>query len=116
MKNIWLRNYQPGVVEEIGEPIYSSLVDMFEKSCQQYSSLAAYSSMGTQLTYQQMEEKTRRFGAFLQQKLGLKKGDRFAIMLPNLLQYPVALFGALRAGLTIVNVNPLYTAPELEHI
>lgn len=113
MEKIWINHYQPGVPADIGEPIYASLTDMFEKSCKRYASHPAYSNLGTQLTYQELEAKTLAFAAFLQQKLELKKGDRFAIMMPNILQYPVVLFGALRAGLTIVNLNPLYTAAEL---
>jgi long-chain acyl-CoA synthetase len=113
MEKIWIDHYQPGVPADIGEPIYTSLTDMFEKSCKQYASHPAYSNLGTQLTYQELETKTLAFAAFLQQRLLLKKGDRFAIMMPNILQYPVVLFGALRAGLTIVNLNPLYTAVEL---
>ena len=71
--------------------------------------------MGTAITYRELERQSRAFGAWLQQRAGLKRGDRIAIMLPNLLQYPIAMFGALRAGLVVVNTNPLYTASELEH-
>jgi long-chain acyl-CoA synthetase len=115
MEKIWLKNYPPHVPATINPDEYSSLVELFEKSCVKFADKPAINNLGVNLTYRELETKTRDFAAFLQKKLGLGKGDRIAIMLPNLLQYPVALLGALRAGLTIVNVNPLYTPHELEH-
>ncbi len=94
---------------------FSSLSDLFEKSCQRFAKLPAYSNMGKTLSYAETRAKAEDFAAYLQQTLKLKKGDRLAIMLPNTLQYPIALFGAWLAGLIVVNVNPLYTARELKH-
>ncbi|STX51702.1 long-chain fatty-acid-CoA ligase [Legionella busanensis] len=114
MEKIWLKNYQQGVPHEIDPSQYSSLVELFEKSCHQFADRVAYVNLGYQLTYAQLEKKSRQFAHFLQ-SLGLKKGSRVAIMMPNLLQYPIALFGILRAGLVVVNTNPLYTADEVTH-
>src|SRR3990167_4971556 len=113
VEKIWLKSYLPGVPAEINPDAYQSLAEIFEKNCRQYSERPAYYNMGVTLTYNQLEQYTRDFAAYLQKNLKLSKGDRIAIMLPNILQYPVVLFGALRAGLVIVNVNPLYTADEL---
>ena len=94
---------------------YASLKEILERSCRTFAKLPAYGNMGVSITYSQLDRNSREFGSYLQKVVGLKKGDRVAIMLPNLLQYPVALFGVLRAGMTVVNVNPMYTARELEH-
>jgi long-chain acyl-CoA synthetase len=115
VEKIWLKAYPEGIPAQVDIHEYSSLGDMLEKSCQRFRDLPAYANMGVSITFGELDQASRNFGAYLQKGLGLQKGDRFAIMLPNLLQYPVALFGALRAGLTVVNVNPLYTATELEH-
>lgn len=115
MEKIWLREYPPGVPAEVDLTEFASLRDILEKSCRQFADCPAYSNMGATLRYRDIDRLSRQFGAYLQQSLGLGKGERVAIMMPNVLQYPVALFGALRAGLTVVNVNPLYTARELEH-
>ena len=115
MDKIWLSQYQEGVPHEINPEQYSSLVDLFEQSSQQHASSVAFTNMGSELTYKELDEKSRQFSAFLQNKLGLSKGDRVAVMMPNLMQYPVALFGILRAGMIVVNTNPLYTADELVH-
>ena len=115
MEKIWLKEYPAGVPAEIDVDEFSSVKDIMEKSWQRFADLPAFSNMGKTLSYRDMDRLSRDFGAYLQQVLGLKRGARVAIMLPNLLQYPVALFGALRAGMTVVNVNPLYTARELEH-
>lgn len=111
----WLEQYPNDVSPEIDMNQYQSLLELFEESTFKYSDQAAYKNMGATLTYRKLEERSRAFAAYLQQELNLKKGDRVAIMMPNLLQYPVALFGILRAGLVVVNVNPLYTARELKH-
>lgn len=110
---IWLKNYPKGIVAEINPDSFQSIIEVFEKSCSEYSELPYAYNLGVTLTYKEIDENSRAFAAYLQQVLQLKKGDRLAIMLPNVLQYPVVLFGALRAGLIVVNVNPLYTAPEL---
>jgi len=111
---IWLSQYQENVPHEIDLNEFTSLRDIIEKSCAKYHEAKAFTNFGKSLTYKELEEKSRHFGAYLQ-SIGLKKGDRVALMMPNLLQYPIACFGALRAGMTVVNVNPLYTPRELEH-
>ncbi len=116
MEKVWLeKSYPPGIPSEIDPDKYSSLVEMFNKYVGIYADRPAFINMGVEITYQELEQQAKAFAAYLQQECGLKKGDRFAIMVPNTLQYPIALFGALMAGLTVVNVNPLYTARELEH-
>lgn len=115
MEKIWLKNYPPGVPAEINPALFESLVDVFENSCKQYKNCPAFYNLGVTLTFQEIDFYSKCFAAFLQQELKLKQGDRVAIMLPNILQYPVAMFGILRAGLVVVNVNPLYTVPELVH-
>ncbi|MGA8005335.1 MAG: AMP-binding protein [Burkholderiales bacterium] len=115
MDKIWLKNYPQGVPAEIDVRAYASLKDILEQSCARYRDLPAFSNMGATITYGQLDAMSRSFGAYLQQLPGLAKGDRVAIMMPNLLQYPVTLFGALRAGMTVVNINPLYTPRELQH-
>tara|TARA_R110000737_G_scaffold22022_4_gene40655 strand:+ start:16854 stop:18512 length:1659 start_codon:yes stop_codon:yes gene_type:complete len=116
MEKIWLeKSYPPGVEFEIDPDKYNSLADLFFKYTNQYKDNTAFINMGASITYQELGQQATDFAAYLQQDLGLVKGDKFAIMIPNLLQYPVAIFGALIAGLTVVNVNPLYTARELQH-
>jgi long-chain acyl-CoA synthetase len=115
MEKIWLKSYPEGIAAEVDYRQYGSLKDIVEKSCERYRDLPAFSNMGTTLTYGDLDRMSRAFGAYLQQTAGLSKGDRVALMMPNLLQYPVAMFGALRAGMVVVNVNPLYTARELRH-
>jgi len=112
---IWLRDYPPDVPAEIDPDSIPSLKQLYEDACRQHASQLAFTNMGVSLTYAEVEEKSRRFGAWLQKEAGLKKGERVAIMMPNVLQYPVAIIGCHRAGCTVVNVNPLYTARELEH-
>ncbi len=114
MEKVWLKRYPPGVPAEIDADHYSSLVDIFEQSIATYADRIAYINMGKSITYRELDQQSQAFAAYLQ-KLGLKKGDAVAIMMPNLLQYPVALLGVLRAGCTVVNVNPLYTPRELQH-
>ncbi|ELY2777465.1 long-chain-fatty-acid--CoA ligase FadD [Cronobacter sakazakii] len=115
MKKVWLTRYPADVPAEINPDRYHSLVDLFEQSCTRYANQPAFTNMGEVMTFRKLEERSRAFAAWLQQGLGLQKGDRVALMMPNLLQYPVALFGILRAGMIVVNVNPLYTPRELEH-
>jgi long-chain acyl-CoA synthetase len=114
MERIWLKSYPPGVPAEIDPSQLRSLKELVENTCAAHADRIAFVQMDAALTYRQVDELSRAFAAWLQQN-GFAKGDRFAIMLPNTLQYPIALFGALRAGLVVVNTNPLYTAPELEH-
>jgi long-chain acyl-CoA synthetase len=114
VERIWLKSYPKGVPAEIDINTYASLRDVFEESCAKFGAWRAYTCMGKSITFAELDELSSAFGAYLQGK-GLKKGDRVALMMPNILQYPVCLFGILRAGCTVVNVNPLYTARELEH-
>ena len=111
----WLGKYPPGVSPEINESTLINLVDMVEDSFDRFANHTAYISMGTELTFAQLDEKSRHIATYLQQATTLNKGDRVAIMMPNLLQYPIILLGILRAGLIVVNVNPLYTPFELKH-
>jgi long-chain acyl-CoA synthetase len=116
VQKVWLeKSYPPGVPHEIDPDKYSSLVEMFNKYVGIYAERPAFINMGAEITFAELEQQSQAFAAYLQHEFGLVKGDKFAIMVPNCLQYPVALFGALLAGLTVVNVNPLYTARELEH-
>ena len=110
----WLEQYPPGVPADIDYHQYKSLVQLLDEAFKKYSSLPAYMCMGATLSYRQLDEESAAVGAWLQSK-GFGKGKRVAIMMPNILQYPVVLAGVLRAGCTVVNVNPLYTARELEH-
>ncbi|MCD4659670.1 long-chain fatty acid--CoA ligase [Agrobacterium sp.] len=110
----WLSSYPPGVPSEIPVSANASLVDLLEKSCVQFADRKAFSSMGKSLTYRELDAQTRAVAAWLQSR-GLEKGDRVAVMMPNILQNPVAVYGILRAGMIVVNVNPLYTPRELEH-
>ena len=114
MQKLWLQSYPPGIPPEIDISHLSSLVDLFEESCRKYADKVAYVSMGCEMTYRELDKLAQDFAGWLQAK-GLKKGDRVALMMPNMLQYPVALFGTLRAGCVVVNCNPLYTPRELEH-
>jgi long-chain acyl-CoA synthetase len=114
-ERIWLDSYPSGVPAEIDAGALPTLVQMFERSCARFADRPAFTSLGVSMTYRELEERSRAFGAWLQQACGLRKGDRVAVMLPNSLQHPVVVFGALRAGLAVVNVNPLYTPGELEH-
>lgn len=115
LNKIWLNRYPADVPADINPDRYLSLVEMFEHAANRYANRPAFVNMGEVMTFRQLEERSRAFAAWLQHGLGLQKGDRVALMMPNLLQYPVALFGILRAGLVVVNVNPLYTPRELEH-
>ncbi|MBV6540138.1 long-chain-fatty-acid--CoA ligase FadD [Ursidibacter maritimus] len=115
MEQIWFENYPAGAERTINPDEYNSLLEMFEKAVQRHPDIPAYINMGKVLTFRKLEERSRAFAAYLQNELRLEKGERIALMMPNLLQYPIALFGALRAGLVVVNVNPLYTPRELEH-
>jgi long-chain acyl-CoA synthetase len=115
MERTWLENYPEGVPADIDAGAYSSLAELFRSSVERFRDRPAYTNLGRTLTFGEVDRLSRDFAAYLQTDLGLRKGDRLALMMPNLLQYPVALFGAFRAGLVVVNVNPLYTAGELRH-
>ncbi|WP_110753713.1 long-chain-fatty-acid--CoA ligase [Phyllobacterium leguminum] len=113
-ERIWLKSYAPGVEPQIVTPAYSSIGDLIVSSCRKFADRPSFTSMGKSLTYAELEKHSASLAAFLQSS-GLAKGDRVALMMPNVLQYPVAIAAVLRAGLVVVNVNPLYTPRELEH-
>ena len=112
---IWLRDYPPDVPAEIDPDSIPSLKHLYEDAFRRFAGVTAYANMGRSLSYADVDEQSRRFAAWLQKEAGPRRGDRVAIMMPNLLQYPIAIVGAHRAGCVVVNVNPLYTARELEH-
>ena len=111
----WINSYPAGVPADIDPAEIPSIAHLADESFRRFADRVAYIQMGRDLTYRELDERSRAFGAWLQQHTGLQRGGRVAIMMPNLLQYPIALFGVLRAGGTVVNTNPLYTARELEH-
>ncbi len=115
MEKIWLKSYPPGIPAEIDVNEFRSLGDLFEQGTRKFGDRTAYINMARSITYAELDRLSAQFAGYLQGELKLRKGDRVALMMPNLLQYPIAMFGVLRAGCTVVNVNPLYTARELEH-
>ncbi len=115
MEKIWLQNYPAAVPEEIDPDKYGSIPELFAESIARFGDKPAWSNLGRTLSFSDLDSLSRDFAAYLTQVAGLKRGDRVALMMPNLLQYPVALFAVLRAGLIVVNVNPLYTSRELLH-
>ena len=115
MQPPWLAQYPAGVPAAIDAGDFASLNDLRAASCTRFAGRPAYRSLGAVMTYRELDDASRAFAAWLQKVARLARGDRVALMMPNLLQYPVALFGVLRAGMVVVNVNPLYTPRELEH-
>jgi long-chain acyl-CoA synthetase len=115
VSHVWYKAYEPAVSQKIDPKTYDNIVHIFDQSFKTYADKPAFHNMGTTLTYAELSSLGKRFGDYLQNELKMKPGDRIAIMMPNILQYPVALVGALYAGLVVVNCNPLYTARELEH-
>lgn len=115
MDRVWAKNYPEGVPTDINADHYASLLEVFDESIKDHAEKTAYINMGKSITYAELDQLSLKFAAYLQQQLGLKKGDAVAVMMPNLLQYPVCILGILRAGCVVVNVNPLYTPRELEH-
>lgn len=115
MHKIWLDNYPPGVPAEVQADRFASIPAMLAWVCERFGAEPAFTNQGTSISWRQLDTLSRDFAAWLQGAAGLRKGDRIAIMLPNLLQYPVVLLGALRAGCVVVNTNPMYTARELQH-
>ena len=111
----WVKEYPKGVAAKVEYSQYSSLVDMLEQAFRKYAELKGFDNMGKTYTYKEIDDASNAFAAYLQKGMGLKKGDRIAIQMPNCLQYPIAMFGALRAGLVVVNTNPLYTPREMKH-
>jgi len=114
-REVWLKSYPKGVPSEIDPDRYTSVADVFRTACARFRENRCFTNMGVTLSFADVDRLTRDFASFLTHELGLKPGDRIGLQMPNVLQYPVALFGALRAGLVIVNTNPLYTAREMEH-
>lgn len=114
-ERFWLKNYPEGAPHDIDPDSYGSVIELFEESVKKYPNNVAFVNMDVEMTYKELDETSRNFASFLQNDLKLQKGDRIAIMMPNLLQFPVAMFGAIRAGLILVNTNPLYTPKEMQH-
>jgi long-chain acyl-CoA synthetase len=115
MTKPWFTNYPENVNHEIALTRYNSLVDLFHQTSAKYKQQTAYDNFGTELTFTQIDELSRDFSAYLQAKLNIVKGERIALMCPNTLCFPIAMWGIIRAGAVQVNVNPMYTARELEH-
>jgi len=115
MKRFWLDSYPEGVPHDIDLSLFSSIPDVMSQAASQFPDNAAFSNFGKTHSFSDLNTMSQAFAAYCKKELKLKKGDKIAIMLPNVLQYPIALFGALRAGLVVVNVNPMYTPRELEH-
>ncbi len=115
MDKIWLKNYPEGVPHEIDTSSYKSILSLFEETCAEYESLPAFENMGVSISFGELDKLTQEFASYLQNHTNLKPGDRIAIQMPNLLQFPVVMFGALKAGIIVVNTNPLYTAREMKH-
>lgn len=115
MQKPWLKSYPAGIPENIDYSEFSSVADIFDSSISRYADLPVYTNYGKTITYRELDIYTAHLGAYLKNELGLNRGDRVAVMMPNLLQNPVAIFGILRAGLVVVNTNPLYTTRELKH-
>jgi long-chain acyl-CoA synthetase len=112
---VWSKSYPAGVPADINADHYASLLEVFDESIKHYANKTAFINMGKSITYGELDKLSLKFASYLQQQLGLKKGDAVAVMMPNLLQYPVCILGILRAGCVVVNVNPLYTPRELQH-
>ena len=115
MEKIWLKSYPPGVPEEVDLDAYRSVTDVFEQAIEKFGEKPCFTNLGTTLTYNEMDRYTDQLASYLQSLPGLGKGDRVAVMMPNVLQNPISIFAILRAGFTVVNTNPLYTPRELQH-
>ena len=115
MTKPWFKNYPNNIAHHIDVTRYNSLIELFHETTEKYQQQTAYSNFGEELTFEQVDELSRNFAAFLQTKLSIKKGDRVALMCPNTLCFPVAMWGIIRVGAVQVNVNPMYTARELKH-
>lgn len=111
----WFKNYPAGIAHELGPLEFSSLPELFETACKKYGDRIAFENLGGKITYSEVDKLSTYFAAYLQNELGLKKGERIAIQMPNLLQFPIAMIGSMKAGLIVVNTNPLYTPREMEH-
>lgn len=111
----WFKNYPAGIPHQLGSLEFNSLPELFDAACKKYSDRIAFENLGGKITYGEVDRLSSNFAAYLQNELGLKKGERIAIQMPNLLQFPIAMIGSLKAGLIVVNTNPLYTPREMEH-
>jgi long-chain acyl-CoA synthetase len=111
----WLSSYSKGIPAEINPNAAASVAEVFERACREFADRIAFVNMGVQISYRELDRRSLQFAAFLRNRLGLQKGDRVALMMPNILQYPIAMFGVLRAGLVVVNTNPMYSPRELKH-
>ncbi|MCL6414631.1 AMP-binding protein [Aestuariirhabdus sp. Z084] len=114
-QNFWTDKYPEGIAPEISTDPYRSIIDVLDESCRKYADKPAFTNMGKTISYQELYELSGNFAAYLQNHTELKPGDRIAVQMPNLIQFPIAVFGAMRAGMVVVNTNPLYTAREMEH-
>jgi len=115
MERFWTKNYPAEIPKEIDENQFESILEVFEQSVSKFRGLTAFENMGVQFTFEEIEEQAKAFAAFIQNHTTLKPGDRIGIQLPNVLQFPIVFYGSICAGLTVVNINPLYTAREMEH-
>ena len=115
MEKAWLKSYPPGMPETIDVDAYQSVAEVFDQAVAKYGDSPAFTNLGTTLSYADMDRLTDNLASYLQRLPNMRKGDRVAIMMPNVLQNPIAIFAALRGGFTVVNINPLYTARELKH-
>ena len=115
MEKIWLKNYPKGVNKSVNLDEYKSFADFLDKGFLKFSNSVAFENMGKSITYKELDILSQKFSLYLTEELHMKKGDRLAIQSPNVLQYPIALFGALRSGIVVVNTNPLYTPSEMKH-
>ena len=115
MDKVWLKSYPNGMPETVDINAYQSVAEVFEQAATQFSDRPAFTNLGTTLSYSEMDQLTGHLASYLQRLPNMKQGDRIAIMMPNVLQNPIAIFAALRAGFTVVNTNPLYTPRELKH-
>src|SRR5690554_7993696 len=114
-ESFWTDKYPEGIPAEINPDQYSNVLAVLKESCQRFADKPAFTNLGKTITYSELYQLSGEFAAYLQNHAGLQPGDRIAVQLPNVLQYPVVVFGAMRAGYVVVNTNPLYTAREMEH-
>ena len=115
VEKIWSDKYPEGVTSDIQYGDYESVLDVFENACKKFADRPAFHNMGVSITYGELDKLSADFAAYLQHHTTLVKGDRIAVQMPNLIQYPIVIFGALRAGMVVVNTNPMYTTREMEH-
>jgi long-chain acyl-CoA synthetase len=115
MEKVWLKHYPATMPAEINPDSYKNIVELFSESCKKFGDNVAFENMGVGVTYRDLDRMAHNFAAYLQNKTDLKPGDKIALQMPNILSYPVAIYGSMLAGLVVVNTNPLYTAREMEY-